>query len=584
MPLTEADGDCVLILAPIGRDALAAATLLSRANLHASVCKSLADLVVKLDSEVSAVVLAEEALFGTPLTPLQDWVANQPAWSDLPFIVLTSHLPGSAVTEWRQRLITSLRNVSLLERPVQSITLTTAVQAALRGRARQYEVRALLEAQKHAAAELEQLVLSRTHQLQAANEQLLEQIRERTQIEESLRQAQKMEAIGQLTGGIAHDFNNLLMVVLGGLTMLERSADAARRRTLIDGIRQAAERGATLTRQLLTFSRRQSLQAQAVDLADRIRSMRELLERSLGGQVQVELTFARDLWPVHVDPGELELVILNLVVNARDAMPNGGTILIRGDNLPPNEHGDLQGDYVRLAVIDSGIGMTSEVRERAFEPFFTTKEVGRGSGLGLAQVYGFAKQSGGNAHIQSEAGRGTCITLLLPRSSEVASRIVIEHTSTATQLPPQTLAGTVLLVEDNDEVAGLVSDLLHELGYAVRRAANGSAALEILARGTTINIVFSDIVMPGGMDGVELAREIRRRHPTLPVLLTSGYPLRAAQRVEDEGFRVLPKPYDLMTLARALGAMGECWAPIQDMGPVIRRDDGREPARGASGS
>ncbi len=239
-------------------------------------------------------------------------------------MVLTSHVEQPAVTKWRHELVTWLRNVSLLERPVQAITLTSTVQTAVRARLRQYEVRALLEAQQRASLELESLVLARTRQLEAANDALRTEMAERTRIEDSLRQAQRIEAIGQLTGGVAHDFNNLLMVILGGLEMFDRHADPERRKLLMDGMRQAAQRGAAVTRQLLAFSRRQPLQSQSVDLAHHIGGMRELLNRSLRGDVHVELDFAEDLWRVEVDPGELELVVLNLAVNARDAMPTGG--------------------------------------------------------------------------------------------------------------------------------------------------------------------------------------------------------------------------------------------------------------------
>jgi signal transduction histidine kinase len=546
-------GSCVLILAPIGRDAATAAELLTHAGLKVSLCKDFADLVEKINEAVAAVLLAEEGLFGKSIAPLFDWVSHQPAWSDMPFVVLTSRSPTVQVAAWRQRLVISLRNASLLERPIQALTLRTAVQAAVRARQRQYEVRALLEAQQHAAVELEHLVLARTQQLQAANEELLRQMSERTRIEESLRQAQKMEAIGQLTGGIAHDFNNLLMVVLGGLTMLERSTTPARRELLIHEIRQAAQRGATLTRQLLTFSRRQSLQPQEVNLAARIRGMGELLERSLGGHVHVCLQFADDLWPVYVDPGEFELVVLNLVVNARDAMPEGGTIVIEAENLPQTVRGELQGDYVRFSVIDSGMGMTGEVKEHAFEPFFTTKEVGKGSGLGLAQVYGFTKQSGGSVEIRTEVGQGTSITLLLPRSTRTPPSVSHDSITASPDMSPR-IAGSVLLVEDNDEVARLVSEMLRELGYAPQRVANGAAALKALEHDTP-DVVFSDIMMPGGMDGVELGRQIRLRWQKIPVLLTTGYAHEAVQRAEAEGFRVLPKPYDLMTLATALKLM-----------------------------
>jgi len=542
----------ILILTPIGRDGAASADLLNRAGLQAYVCKDLDELTARIRADTLAVLLAEEALFGKDLAVLSEWVRMQPPWSDLPFVVLTGQVAHSSIGTWRHNLVAALRNVSLLERPVQAITMRTAVQAAVRSRERQYELRELLDGQKHAAAELEHLVLARTRQLQAANEELQRQMTERARVEESLRQAQRMEAIGQLTGGIAHDFNNLLMVILGGLTMFERSVEPERRKLLVDGIRQAAQRGAALTRQLLAFSRRQPLQAQPVDLVRQLGGMRELLDRSLGDATQVELQFAADLWPVHVDPGELELVVLNLVVNARDAMPTGGTIKIQAENRASVGEGELSGDYVRVSVIDTGMGMTPDVKDHAFEPFFTTKDVGKGSGLGLAQVYGFAKQSGGSVQIHTAVGQGTSVMLMLPRSP---SRPLDPPRPSATDAVLQAqrrAAGSVLLVEDNDDVAVLVSEMLQELGYKVERAANALAALQTLTEGTLIDVVFSDIMMPGEMDGVELGRQIRLRQTNVPVLLTSGYAHGAVQRAEREGFRVLPKPYDLPALAAAL--------------------------------
>ena len=542
----------ILILTPIGRDGAASADLLNRAGLQAYVCKDLDELTARIRADTLAVLLAEEALFGKDLAVLSEWVRMQPPWSDLPFVVLTGQVAHSSIGTWRHNLVAALRNVSLLERPVQAITMRTAVQAAVRSRERQYELRELLDGQKHAAAELEHLVLARTRQLQAANEELQRQMTERARVEESLRQAQRMEAIGQLTGGIAHDFNNLLMVILGGLTMFERSVEPERRKLLVDGIRQAAQRGAALTRQLLAFSRRQPLQAQPVDLVRQLGGMRELLDRSLGDAMQVELQFAADLWPVHVDPGELELVVLNLVVNARDAMPTGGTIKIQAENRASVGEGELSGDYVRVSVIDTGMGMTPDVKDHAFEPFFTTKDVGKGSGLGLAQVYGFAKQSGGSVQIHTAVGQGTSVMLMLPRSP---SRPLDPPRPSATDAVLQAQrrsAGSVLLVEDNDDVAVLVSEMLQELGYKVERAANALAALQTLTEGTLIDVVFSDIMMPGEMDGVELGRQIRLRQTNVPVLLTSGYAHGAVQRAEREGFRVLPKPYDLPALAAAL--------------------------------
>ena len=411
----------VLVFAPIGRDGPASAELLRSTKLATRVCASLAELVDELSAGVGAVVVAEEGLFAKDTAGLTQWVARQAAWSDLPFIVLTSHREQPAVAAWRRNLVAALRNVSLLERPIQPITLMSAVQSALRARRRQYEIRTLIEAREQTAQQLERLVVERTRALAESNEQLRVEMAERARVEETLRQAQKIEAIGRLTGGVAHDFNNLLMVISGGLDMLDRQADPARRRRLMDGMIQAAQRGASLTRQLLAFSRRQELRPEPVDIARQIGGMRELLDRSLRGDVHVMFDFPDTLWPVEVDPGELELVVLNLAVNARDAMPTGGTIVVRGENLPNWKDDEVAGDYVRLSVVDTGTGMTDDVRLRVFEPFFTTKDIGKGSGLGLAQVYGFAKQSRGSVCIDSEVGRGTAIALYLPRSEHAAS-------------------------------------------------------------------------------------------------------------------------------------------------------------------
>lgn len=542
----------VLIFAPVGRDGPAAAELLRRVDLQSLVCQSFAELIAELARGASAVLLAEEGLFGHETSSLSRWVACQPAWSDLPFVVLTSHQEHPGVRSWRTSLIAQLRNVSLLERPIQTITLTSTVRAAMRARTRQYEVRDLMEAQARAAQQLEAQVALRTAELAQANAELRAQMAERSRMEEALRQAQKIEAVGRLTGGVAHDFNNLLMVIGGGLEMLERQADPNRRRRLLDGMHQAAQRGAGLTRQLLAFSRRTALKPQAVDLRVQIGGMRELLDRSLRGDVHVDVRFSDDVWPVAVDPGELELVVLNLAVNARDAMPNGGTIEIRAENVPNYSGGELVGDFVRLAVVDQGTGMSDEVKAHVFEPFYTTKDVGRGSGLGLAQVHGFATQSGGAVQIESELGRGTTVALLLPRSKQApqAAERPLADFHVEPRRPVQ--RGSVLVVEDDDEVAELVTEMLEQLGYQVTRAASAAAALGALSNGRSVDLVFSDIMMPGGMNGVELAREIRRRRGDIPVLLTSGYAGASKESAAAEGVRVLPKPYRLDELAAAL--------------------------------
>nr|WP_313085345.1 ATP-binding protein [Pseudomonas sp.] len=546
---TKRDSPIVAVYAPIGRDGPASADLLGRSGMDAVVCHSVEQVLQHADSDADAVFIAEEGLFGHDLDALRQWVDAQPAWSDFPFVVLTSKREQPAVAAWRQRMVAALRNVSLLERPVQSITLTSALKAALRGRHRQYEVRALLEARERTSQELEALVVERTSALEAANRELRTQMAERARIEETLRQTQKIEAIGQLTGGIAHDFNNLLMVITGGLDMLDRRDDPERRRRLMDGMRQAAQRGSALTRQLLAFSRRQSLAPEPVDLARRISQMRELLDRSLRGDVHVQQEFAPDLWPIEVDPGELELVILNLAVNARDAMPDGGNILLQARNAPDQLVLGRRGDFVRLAVIDSGTGIPEDVRNRVFDPFFTTKEIGKGSGLGLAQVYGFARQSGGTVWIDSECGQGTSVVLLLPRATSAPSPL---RDPVTVDEAVRVSAGNVLLVDDDEEVAALVGEMLVHLGYAVTAAASAAAALGALANGRGIDIVFSDVMMPGGMNGLELAREIRARGFEVPVLLTSGYAEAVRLSAEAEGVQILAKPYRLEELAVAL--------------------------------
>lgn len=535
----------VLVFAPIGRDGPASAELLRRAGLRSLACGSLGDLIAQIKIGASAVFIAEEGLFGKDLADLFSWVAEQPAWSDLPFVILTSQQEQPGVARWRKRLADYLRNVSFLERPVQPITLSSAIQAAARARSRQYQMRGLLDARERAAQLLEAEVADRTSELRR-------EITERAQVEEKLRQSQKIEAIGQLTGGVAHDFNNLLMVISGGLEMLDRGTDPSRRQRLLDGMRHAAERGTALTRQLLAFSRRQELKPESVDLAHHIEGMRELLDRSLSGDISVTLAFGPDLWPVEVDPGELELVILNLAVNARDAMPNGGTIHITAHNAAGVEDPELTGDFVRLCVSDTGAGMPPEVLEHVFEPFFTTKEIGKGSGLGLPQVYGFAKQSGGAVYVNSAVNRGTTIVMLLPRALIPRG------------LPPLTVAdvdiskessrsgGAVLLVEDDDEVASTVAEMLAKLGYAVTRTASAEEALGSLNGGLTIDVVFSDVMMPGGMNGVDLARVLRAHRQDLPILLTSANVDAANALATELGVQILRKPYRLIDLSNAL--------------------------------
>jgi PAS domain S-box-containing protein len=393
---------------------------------------------------------------------------------------------------------------------------------------------------------------STADQLRGAHAALLAQVAERERTERLLRQSQKMEAVGQLTGGIAHDFNNLLMVISGGLSILDREPTAERRQTVREAMRQAAERGAALTRQLLAFSRQKELYAKPIAIPRHVEGMRELLDGSLGGSVMVRTVFDPDVWPVRVDEGELGIALLNLCVNARDAMPQGGTITIAAVNRADIREYGLSGDFVELSVNDTGVGMDAETIARCLEPFYTTKDIGKGSGLGLAQVYGFAHGSGGSVQIESRAYEGTKVLLLLPRSNESPSANPRRTGSRDDVSGCAPALCRVLLVEDDVQVASLTSAMLTELGYEVIPVTTGQAALNELAATPGIGLVLSDVMMPGGMDGMGLVREMRQRRISLPVVLVSGFSAAAKRDADDEGIPLLPKPYSLRDLAAQL--------------------------------
>jgi len=366
---------------------------------------------------------------------------------------------------------------------------------------------------------------------------------DRNLLEEQLAQARKMEAVGQLTGGVAHDFNNLLTVVLGNIDMLARKVeDEARRQRRIDAIRQATERGRDLTRQLLAFSRRQHLSPVNLDVNALIREFAPLVRQAVGEAVTLDIALAEELLCAHVDPTQLETALLNLAVNARDAMPNGGVLTIA-----TLRESDSGGDRVVVEVADTGVGMAPEVRERVFEPFFTTKEVGKGSGLGLSQVYGFVRQSEGEVRVDSAVGRGTRFQLRLPPSDAPAEAVRAEEA-------PQEVKGgdeRILLVEDDPTVLALTLDMLTGLGYQTTTATHAAEALKIIHSDAPIDLLFTDVVMPGGISGVELARTARQVRPGLPVLLTSGFMGEGAV-LETAEFPLLDKPYETAGLAAKL--------------------------------
>lgn len=364
-------------------------------------------------------------------------------------------------------------------------------------------------------------------------------------MQKQLAESQKFDALGQLTGGVAHDFNNLLMIISGSLHMLKRGADdEAKLQRAISAIETATKRGAALTNQLLTFARRQSVNPQAIDFADRVAAIREVLDAGVGSSVRLAFNLSGAVWPIKADVSELETALLNLVINARDAMPDGGTVTIGARNVVLDET-PFAGDFVAIDVTDTGLGIPSDVLDKIFEPFFTTKPIGKGTGLGLSQVHGFAHQAGGTVKVASELGKGTTFTILLPRAGDTPTR------ETAAE-PSFRGSGTVLLVEDNPDVATVSIGLLEQLGYHVRRVADAEAALRELEK-NGVDFVFSDIVMPGKMDGLSLAYHLRQIHPGLPILLATGYSDVAAGVRGD--FPILRKPYEIHELSEAIAKL-----------------------------
>jgi signal transduction histidine kinase/CheY-like chemotaxis protein len=383
--------------------------------------------------------------------------------------------------------------------------------------------------------------------LAEANRELEIQMEERGRTEEQLRQAQKMQSLGQLTGGIAHDFNNLLAVIQGSADILQRPGLSDEKRArFTKAIIDASTQGAVLTGQLLAFARRQPLRPEVIDINHRILTMLVMIQPMLGPNIMLSTHLEPSLLPVDVDPGQFEAALINIVVNARDAMPDGGEITIATRNVTGDEAGGRD-RAVAVMVEDTGCGIAPDQLGQVFEPFFTTKTVGKGTGLGLSQVYGFAAQSGGEARIGSEVGKGTKLTILLPASDKplpVAPR-PNQAVTTAKEL-----AGRILLVEDNEAVGNLAESLLGELGHEVIRARSGPEALRMADNGAQFDIVFSDVVMPG-MTGLELADKLKKRRPQLPIILTTGY----SEGIIAAGAREFPlvrKPYRMETLAGAV--------------------------------
>ncbi len=399
--------------------------------------------------------------------------------------------------------------------------------------------------------------------------------------QEQLAQSQKMEALGQLTGSIAHDFNNLLMIVSGHAQILRRRLSDPKHLQAIEALHSAVSRGESLTRQLLAFSRRQPLSPVVVNLKERVDAVRDMLIGSLRGNIELKCDIPGDIWPVEIDVSELELALVNIAVNARDAMPGGGTLTLFAQNVALKESDEveqLEGDFVALSMGDTGVGIAPEVLPRIFEPFFSTKPLGKGTGLGLSQVYGFAHQSGGTVIVKSRVGSGTSVTLYLRRSHRAP---LVQPAGPPTLRPAVTKLGTVLVVEDSAEVAEVTTSLVEQLGYLTVRAENATDALNQLQNGGNIDLVLSDIAMPGGMNGIALAQEINNRYPQIPVLLNSAHGdmvQTAASR-----FVVLRKPFQLAALEQSIREALERHGERDKGGRVLQLSKHRAIVGGRSG-
>lgn len=547
MPTRSLAAERAIILAPLGRDSALALTMLNEAGYAGVIANNLEMLCEMLAQGAGLLIIAAEALRGANLEPLLEQLHEQPAWSDLPIVLMTHH--GGSEQNGSSHLSGLLGNVTFLERPFHPVTLISLVSAALRGRRRQYEARDRL-------VDLSQSEL----RLQRTMETLEQQVEERTaqlrSNEEALRQSQKMEAVGQLTGGIAHDFNNMLTGIIGSLELLRRRVSRGKLDdldSLIDLGVTSANRAASLTHRLLAFSRRQSLDPKPVEINKLVSSMGELLKRSINESIALDMRLSEALWTAEADPNQLESALLNLVLNARDAMPGGGSLIVETtnrhlDSVFTAAYGTLTpGDYVELSVSDTGCGIPESVIGRVFDPFFTTKPIGQGTGLGLSMIYGFTRQSNGHVTIHSVVGEGTTVSLFLPR---FVGEVVAAETANPALLPYANAGETVLIVEDDPAVRILVSAVLKELGYAYVEAGDANAAMPIIESDQRIDLMISDVGLPG-MNGRQLAEIGRQIRPELKVLFITGYAEHAAVRggFLDPGMQLITKPFtfDLLT-------------------------------------
>ncbi|HEY0102600.1 MAG TPA: ATP-binding protein [Brevundimonas sp.] len=542
----------VLILALRGRDAQVIEQILAKQDHGCVVCDGVPMLAAELAAGASIAIVTEESLADTDRRMLVEWLEAQPAWSDFPFIVMATKRSGARPRE-AARILEQLGNVVVLERPVHGDTLVSAVASAFRGRKRQYEARRRLEDLKRAEEDLRALngslesrILERTEALSNANNQLMQEVAERERVQAALVQSQKMEAVGQLTGGIAHDFNNLLTVIYGNLELIQGRSTDERTQRLSEYARQAADRAAKLTQQLLAFSRTQSLTLKPVDVNGLVDGMKDLLARTIGSQIRIETRLGDPRAWAMADANQLELAILNLAINARDAMPEGGALTIATDVRRPQ---DAEGESVVISVTDTGQGIPEALLEKVFDPFFTTKAVGKGTGLGLSQVYGIARQSGGTVRIHSVEGEGSTVEIWLPVTAETAQSDAPEA---RLDMARGAQKDRILVVDDDDGVRRFIVECLETLGYEVDQAAGGREALARLDDARPALLIV-DYAMPG-LTGVDVIHKVRERFPGQRIILSTGFADMAAVEAVMEPENVLRKPFRIAELAAAVNA------------------------------
>ncbi len=542
----------VLVMAPQGRDAQVVCEVIEGLAPTQTVCSSQA-LLDGLQQGAAAAVVTEEAFTVFAGSPLDGWLKSQPSWSDFPFIVLGSKRTGRRPVNALASLHL-MGNVILLERPLSPDTLRSAVEAAVRARARQYSTRGTLQELSETRdkvgqlnRELEKRIEGRTRELSNANNRLMNEIAERERAQTALLQVQKMEAMGHLTGGIAHDFNNLLHVIGVNLDLLLRIEHNPQAVKVVEVARRTVKRGSQLTAQLLAFARTQSLLPRPTDINAQVHGMRELITSSIGSRIQLDFQFDHPRAMALLDANQLEMSVLNLALNARDAMQEGGTLTISTSEIRASL-GDGTVPCIRLTVADTGGGIPPSIQEKVFEPFFTTKPMGSGTGLGLAQVYGFTRQSGGETQIESSPGSGTRIHLLFPLLEESREDALTEPAAAMAVTPRK----RILVVEDDPDVRQSIVQSLEVMGHFVTSVSNGPAALESLNQSQP-DLLIVDYVMPV-MNGAELIGQVQAAWPHISIILATGYAdMENVGRVLGAK-SILKKPFGVATLAEAVHA------------------------------